>query len=581
MFLEKYKNRDKFYYRLVENMKYISNGKTKYQKKLILFLGETSKYPYSFEELRSNFKNGIALIPELEPYVSRDDFKININLNAYDNVQVKNVGFLLLNELFNKLGLAQIFTLEKSRKKINYDLLGLARLLVFNRILKPTSKIKTFEDKDMFLSDITSSKDFREIYNVLDVFNSRKDKIINTINKNIENSIGRKYDMVYYDVTNYYFEIDKNDEQGLRKQGVSKERRKDPIIQMGMFLDNNSIPVSYELFKGNTLDKQTLTPVLNNANPNLKDKKILIVADRGMVNGSNELNIVKDGNDYLFAKGIRQSNKEIKKWATDENGYTILNSNFKYKSRIIERKVLDKESNKMVVIKEKVLSFWARKYYEKEKNERDSFIEILQKYIDDPNSIPAGKKKGLDKYILVKHIDKKTGDKVNVKEIKLINTKKLEQEKEYLGYYMLVTSQLDIDEIKMIESYRGLTQIENCFRITKSELKTRPVFCRTEEHIKGHFLICYIALTMMRILQYKVASKLENKNINVWSEGISSKNLQRVLKEFNTTIVDGWCMFENKSEDKELTKLLKSLGIDFKFNITKESSIKEKLKFSL
>lgn len=581
MFLEKYKNRDKFYYRLVENMKYISNGKTKYQKKLILFLGETSKYPYSFEELRSNFKNGIALIPELKPYVSRDDFKININLNAYDNVQVKNVGFLLLNELFNKLGLAQIFTLEKSRKKINYDLLGLARLLVFNRILKPTSKIKTFEDKDMFLSDITSSKDFREIYNVLDVFNSRKDKIINTINKNIENSIGRKYDMVYYDVTNYYFEIDKNDEQGLRKQGVSKERRKDPIIQMGMFLDNNSIPVSYELFKGNTLDKQTLTPVLNNANPNLKDKKILIVADRGMVNGSNELNIVKDGNDYLFAKGIRQSNKEIKKWATDENGYTVLSSNFKYKSRIVERKVLDKESNKMVVIKEKVLSFWSRKYYEKEKNERDSFIEILQKYIDDPSSIPAGKKKGLDKYILVKHIDKKTGDKVNVKEIKLINTKKLEQEKEYLGYYMLVTSQLDIDEIKMIESYRGLTQIENCFRITKSELKTRPVFCRTEEHIKGHFLICYIALTMMRILQYKVASKLENKNINVWSEGISSKNLQRVLKEFNTTIVDGWCMFENKSEDKELTKLLKSLGIDFKFNITKESSIKERLKFSL
>ncbi|WP_067143604.1 IS1634 family transposase, partial [Oceanivirga salmonicida] len=532
MYFERYKSRGNSYYRLSENMKLEKDGKTKVVKRLIKSFGNSNKYEYSFEEIRENFKNGIALIPGLEPYIDLNG-KILLNLNKNDRAVVKNIGYLILNQIFNELGLSQIFTLEKSRKNLKYDVLGLAKLLVFNRILKPSSKIKTFENKDIFLSNITSSKDFREIYDVLDLFHSKKDKIINSMNKNIESKIGRKYDFLYYDVTNYYFEIDKKNEDvideetgeviecGLRKLGVSKERRKDPIIQMGMFLDNNSIPVSYELFSGNTLDKKTLAPILNGTSE-FKNKKILFVADRGMINGGNELNVTRLGNDYLFAKGVRQCNKKIKKWVIDEFDYEIKNNGFKYKSKIVERNVKDTDSNKMIKIKEKMLAFWSKKYYEKELAEKKSFIETLNKYIENPSSIPAGKKKGLDKYIVTIQVDKKTGEILNTKEIKQINMKKLEEEQKYLGYYTLITSDLEMKEDEMLRIYRGLTQIENCFRITKSELETRPVYCSTKEHIKGHFLVCYIALTIMRIIQNKV-SKMENKkDINVWSEGISS-----------------------------------------------------------
>lgn len=594
MFIEKYNYKNNMYYRLVENIKYVSknDGKTRYQKKLILSLGNANKYPFSFEEIRNNFKNGIAIIPELEPYISTEDFRVNITLNKNDNIEIKNVGYLILNNIFNELKIDQVFTLEKSRKNLGYDALGLAKILVFDRVLKPSSKVKTFENKDIFLSNITTTKDFRKIYEVLDIFNIRKNKIINTINKNIESKIGRKHDFYYYDVTNYYFETDKKDDdvfdeegnvisKGLRKPGVSKERRKEPIIQMGMFLDSNSIPISYEMFSGNTLDKQTLSPTLNDKSLDIKGKKILIVGDRGMVNVGNELEIINSGNDYLFARGVRQSNKEIKNWVLDNDGYISKSESFKYKSSIIERKVLDKKTNTMVSIKEKVLSFWSRKYYEKEKKEKETFIETLNKYIENPNSIPAGQKKGLDKYIIVEQVNPKTGEIIKTKELKRINMKKIEEESKYLGYYLINSSDKTINDLEMIRIYKGLTQIENCFRITKSELKARPVYCRKPEHIKGHFLVCYIALTIMRILQNKVSRYINKKDVNVWNEGISSSKLQSILKEFNTSIIKGWCLFEDKKEDKQLITLLNALGIDFKFNILKENEIKEKLKFAL
>ena len=416
MFLEKRKVGNNIYLMLVKNNVYFKNGVKKAKKDLVASFGNIANYdngdPNFFEKLRDNFKKGIALIPELEKYIQPNETFNEISLEDLNQYSEKNVGYLILNNLFNLLGISQVITLEKSRKNINYDILGLLRLLVFTRFLNPDSKIKSFEQKDDFLFPITSSKNYYEIYKVLDILNRKQEAITSAINSNIEKYIDRNASLTYYDVTNYYFEIDKSDEdnqnkKGLRKIGVSKENRKSPIIQMGMFLDENSIPIAYNLFPGNTLDTQTLRPAMKKYIDKYQFKDILIVADRGMISGSNEIHILEEGNDYLFAKSIRKSKKEIKDWVLDEADYISNEAGtFKAKSKIIEIQTKD-ENGIIHKTKEKILAYWSKDFYQKELNEKQNFIETLEKYAKAPSTIPNSRKRGLDKYIITTQINKK------------------------------------------------------------------------------------------------------------------------------------------------------------------------------
>lgn len=575
MFIEKFKNRGKYYVRLAQNHKYIKDGKTKYSKRMIKYLGNVDNLPVPFETLRENFNNGIALIPELEEFIA-DDAKIKFEMDSNKTYIEKNVGYIILNHIFNQLGISHVLTLEKSRQNLKYDVLGLAKLLVLERIISPSSKIKTFDNKDMFLEEVTRSNDFREIYDVLDVLNKKSEQIVNVMNSAVEKTIGRDKGIVFYDVTNYYFEIDTPDADGLRKAGVSKENRKSPIVQMGMFLDRNSIPISYHLHQGNTLDSLTLRPSMEKYIDKYDLDNILIVADRGMNSGGNELHILENGNDYLFARSVRKSKKEIKGWILEEKDYIHNENNtFKYKSKIIERVAVSGKTKK--VIQEKVLVYWSRSFYERELKEKERFLETLEKYREDPNSIPKRKSKGLEKYIITEQQDKKTGEIVRTKEIRSINISKVEQENELMGYYILTTSKKEMDEMDMIRTYKGLTKIENCFRISKSELETRPVYVRKEEHINGHFLICFIALTMMRLLQYRISQK-EDKGYRVWREGMSARRIQESLREFKVAVLEGRCIF--KEPDKDLKELLEKLEIDFDFKICREHEVSRKLRYS-
>ena len=263
-------------------------------------------------------------------------------------------------------------------------------------------------------------------------------------------------------------------------------------------------------------------------------KNILIVADRGMISGSNEVHILKEGNDYLFAKSIRKSKKEIKDWVLDEADYISNEAEtFKSKSKIIEIQTRD-ENGTIHKTKEKILAYWSRDFYQKELSEKQKFIETLEKYAEAPATIPNNRKRGLDKYIITTQVNKETGEILKTKEIREVNLDKLEKENKLMGYYILATSRLEMPDDEMLSTYKGLTKIENCFRILKTNLETRPVYVRTEAHINAHFLICFIALTMMRILQNRILinNKIEKK-IKVWDEGISSHKVQEALKKFN------------------------------------------------
>ena len=593
--IEKFSNNVIPYLRVCEG-RYVSHlGR---QKKIILKnLGPLSKYddgkPDFLKRLREQFKNGEIDFDGLK-YTSKNDDRNIFEIDNYDNyIELKNIGYLFLNSLFNELGITEILNREKSDSRIKYDLNGITKMLVFGRILDPQSKKVTFERRNKYLFPVTDTNDLEEVYKALTVLNKVSKKIQNRMNTKIKNSsIGRVTSLTYYDVTNYYFEtmygdddiyeLDENNEiiigedgkpiivkKGFRKKGVSKENSKGPIVQMGLFIDNNGIPVSHKLFSGNTQDKTTFKNVLENDVDEMELGKVVVVADNGMNTQENKYLIVDKNNGYIVSKSVKKSWTKIGPWALNNEGYTeIKNSDgevvFKYKSRINEIELTYKNEDgtkSKKKIKEKEIIYWSKKHYEKELYQNKKFIEYLESCKEHPNKLKDKQRKSQE-FIDIIDVDKKTGEVIKTKKIVVFLEEKLKKYKETLGFYAIVTSEIDEIEKEVINRYHGLSRIEDSFRIIKSDLEGRPIYVWTEEHIKAHFLICFIALTIIRILQYRILKK-ENKstlNVDGWEQGITAEKIKESLNEFKAcSDKKGKCIITKPA--KEIEKILNSLGL--------------------
>ena len=594
--IECVKNNGKPYLRLAESRYVKDIGR---QKKFVLKnLGPLSKFddgkPDFLKRLREKFKNGEIDFDGITYYSNlptKRTFEIDNEMNY---IELKNIGFLFLQSVYNSLGITEFLNRLKSDSKIEYDLNGLTKLMVFERILDPQSKKKTFENKDKFLFQVVDSDDINQIYRALDVLSKNSKKIQNRMNTKIKNSsIGRNTSLTYYDVTNYFFEtmygdddtyeLDENNEiikdennepiivkKGFRKKGVSKENSKGPIVQMGLFIDNNGIPVSHKLFPGNTQDKTTFKNVLETDVDEMNLGKIVVVADNGMNTQENKYLIVEKGNGYIVSKSVKKSWKSQRDWALEEKDYTCIRnaSNqvvFKYKSRINEITLTYKNEDgtkSKKIIKEKEIIYWSKKHYEKELHQNQKFIEYLESCKENPDKLKDKQRKSQE-YIKVLDIDKKTGEVIKTDKLIVFLDEKLEKYKETLGYYSIVTSEIEDDDKEIINRYHGLSRIEDSFRIIKSDLEGRPIYVWTEEHIKAHFLICFIALTIIRIIQYKIL-KYENKstlNVDGWEQGITADKIKQALNNFKAcSDKNGTCLIS--TPDIQIEKIVKSLGIE-------------------
>ena len=602
MYLDCFKNYGKPYLRVVHNFYHTDNGKLKQRRVTLKNLGLLSNYddgkPDLLKRLREQFKNGeLVDLSEFDLTQFKKDKDtipakdINLKLNP------KNIGYLFLNQIYHDLGIDTFLNRIKADSKIEYDLNGLTKLLVFERILNPQSKKKTFENKNRYLFPITTSTDLNDIYKVLDVLDKNSKKIQNRMNTKIKNSsIGRVTNLTYYDVTNYYFEtmygdddiyeLDENNEivkgedgnpiivkKGFRKKGVSKENSKGPIVQMGLFIDNNGIPVSHKLFSGNTQDKTTFKNVLENDVDEMNLGRIVVVADNGMNTQENKYLITEKGNGYIVSKSVKKSWTKIGPFALEDKDYTeIKNSSgevvFKYKSRINEVELTYKKEDgtkSKKIVKEKEIIYWSKKHYEKELHQNKKFIEYLESCKEHPDKLKDKQRKSQE-FIEVIDVDKKTGEVIKTKKIVVFLEEKLKKYKETLGFYSIVTSEIEEDDKEIINRYHGLSRIEDSFRIIKSDLEGRPIYVWTKEHIKAHFLICFIALTIIRIIQYKIL-KYENKsalNVDGWEQGITAEKIKEVLNKFQADQI--YCDYYKISEiNEEIDKILKSNNIDFKF----------------
>lgn len=438
---------------------------------------------------------------------------IGINTEARiedDTPGYRNYGHIIFSKIYHELEIDRF--LDNKRRHANYEfnLEQIARLLIFSRILYPGSKLYTQQHiQGKYFDNFRFTID--DIYAALDEFNRHSMELQQHLHKKIVEQYGRVTDLLYYDVTNYYFEIDRED--NLRKRGPSKEKKRDPIVQMGLVVDSQSIPICYQLYPGNTNDSETYLPQMAALKKKFHAKRIVVVADKGLNCGDNIAFNLALGDGYIFSQKIRGGSAELKQWVLNKSGYDGKGDSRK-KSRIIPvainvtvRRTGKKKIKKKVPIDQKQVVFFSQKYADRSKYKRDELLAKAADLINNPSKYDRATHYGAADYIKNIKFDKKTGEVIEPEESLSLNLEKVREEEKYDGYYLIVTSEFDLSDDKIIEAYHGLWQIEESFKITKSTLSTRPIFLRTFEHINAHFLICFIALLILRLVEYRINCK--------------------------------------------------------------------------
>ena len=599
MFIDLNKNNGKDYLRLVESVRVTNkNGYKVSQKKTILNIEPLDRFddgePDYIGRLRKSFRAGNPLIPALRPYCEgkkeAETYRFAINEGSPDCFgHPKLFSHILMERILEELGLNTFFSSYKGFTKLQYDVYGFAKLLIFGRLLNPASKYATVRQNEDYYEPILNDFNPDNVYDTLDFIADNKDKIIRRMNTNLVKKAHRSPEIIYYDVTNFYFEIEEPDEdvldeegniieKGQRKMGVCKEERKLPIVQMGLFMDDEGIPIAIETFPGNTLDHLTLRPALKKNVDGLDFSRFIMIADRGICNYQNLLHVLDAGNGYIVSKSLLKSTKKEREWTYDDEGYIAISDDFKYKSRIVKRNVKDEAGNKRT-IEEQVVVYWSRKFQLRAERENKKFLDFLQKLQEHPENfrITAVQSKALRKFFKKECVNEKTGEILDSSKIKaFVDFDKVAAYKKSLGYYQIVTSELTMDARKVVDKYHGLTQIEDQFRVMKGDLDTRPLYVRTPEHVTAHLLICMISLSMLRIIQKRMkdSGSVKTDPDAYWSSGLSAARIQAALNKWKVDTLPGDLYRFMDVDDPDLKLILDAFGVDIPAKLYRRAELR-------
>ena len=529
------------------------------------------------DALKKEYDDPIAHFTEIAKQMTAEqkaeNHSADIPVNLKERIptgtdSIRNLGYLAASRIYHELEIDQFFANRQRRTKVEYNLNAVFRALVFARLIFPGSKKYSFENFHKFFDKCDFS--LEDIYRSLDIFKKFQSDLQVWIHEHIRSEYGRDTSLVYYDVTNYYFEVDEEDD--MKRRGVSKEHRPDPIVQMGLFMDTNGLPITYGLFSGNTLDKQTLIPMMGEITDKYSLGRIVVVADRGMITGDNIAQTILDGNGYVLSYSIRGADNAFKEYVLDETDYRRNPDDpegFRIKSRQADRiiHVTDPFTGKKknVIVEEKHVVFYSPEYAKKAKHDREAILQKSRDLCNNPQKYVRATGYGAAKYVRNCVFDKSTGEIIVKKgQILSIDEELIREEEKYDGYYAIVTSEWKKSDHEILDIYRGLWEIEETFQITKSELETRPVWVRKTEHIQAHFLICFTALVIARLLEYRIGRKYAVKKIIESLRSCTCSQLQTNL-------------YMNNYYDEVLECLGKELSIDFGMKYMTLKSIKEEL----
>ena len=476
----------------------------------------------------------------------------------------KYLGHFLLYAIMDKLKVKPYFDILNKASGFDFSLYEVFSSLVYARALSPCSKLRTYTE---VLPCLFQNVDFSydQLLRGIGFLGSEYDKFVELFTTCVFDKYSLDTSRTYFDCTNFYFEIDREDD--FRKKGPSKENRKDPIIGLGLLLDADQIPIGMKMYPGNESEKPVMRNVINDLKKRHGFKgRTIQVADKGLNCAENIFNARQNKDGYIFSKSVKQLSEKEKVWVLLESGY---------------RPVYDKEGKVHYYFKECIDKF---PYNYTDKNGKMHKLELTEKRVVTFSPSLAKKKR----YEILRMVEKakklsssmakrnEYGEssryvlfksKNDGKVITEINTEKIEEDLKLAGYNLIVTSETDMSAKEIYDTYHNLWRIEESFKIMKSDLDARPVYLRKEETIKGHFLICYIAVLLERLLQFK---HLEGN--------YSTNEIINFIKNFKVVEADG--RYINVSTSKRIaTELSKTYSLPLDHLILTNRDIQKVLNF--
>ena len=447
--------------------------------------------------------------------------KNNKKLISMNNKISFNVGYLFLKKLYNQLKLNNICYEIQNKYKFQFDLNEILSYLVYARIIYPSSKLETFRQCQNFIEQPKFK--LHDEYRALNYIAENMDFIQEQLFNNSKDVVKRNSSIIYYDCTNYFFEIDNEDD--IRKYGISKEHRPNPIVGMGLFMDGDGLPLSCNIYPGNQSEQKTLIPeetkIINNFK--LDDTKMVLCTDAGLASDEIKKFNVKNNRGFVITQSLKKLKDEYKIQVFDKNDWRIPNdlknvynleniiNNESLKEKYYDTlfyKVIQTETK---FVKQDLIVTFSFKYFDYNRNIRNNQIERAKKSIETNNVTRKGKNQN-DYRRFIDSINSTDNGEIAEKSSYSIDEDLIKEEEKYDGYYALTTNLIgDINQILNI--VKGRWEIEESFRIMKSDFLARPVNLSREDRIKAHFMTCFISLFIYRLLEKKLNYKFTTSQI--------------------------------------------------------------------
>jgi len=482
-----------------------------------------------------------------------------------DTSRSYNAGYLFLQKIYYDLRFDNTFRNIKNKYDFDYDIDSIFSDLVYSRILEPGSKLSSFDTAKTFLE--TPKYKLHDIYRALSILAKEFDYIQAEIYKNSNLINSRKPGVLYYDCSNYYFEIE--DEDDIKKYGKSKEHRPNPIVQMGLFMDMEGIPLAFSIFDGNSNEQKSLIPLERKIIKDYDFSKFIVCTDAGLASHTNKLFNSTKERAFIISQSLKKLKKDDLNWVMKDEGWKRLSDDKKVS--LNEIKQLDEDNNTYYkeepfddkdISNQRLIVTYSPKYAKYQKAIRDKQVNRALHIIE------TGKYRTVrnenDPYRFIKNIKTtQDGEIANTSSL-IFDDEVLENEAKFDGLYAC-TSNLEDDIVKIIEISKGRWEIEECFRIMKTEFSARPVYLQRSDRIKAHFLTCYTALVIIKLLEKKI------KHISSLEKIIDTLRSYKLLK------IDEGYIPEYKRNDIT-DKLHEAFNFRTDYEINKPSKIKNIIK---
>ena len=437
---------------------------------------------------------------------------VQSNIIDQDRQLIFNCGYLFLQDIYYSLGLDKICNDISDKYRIKYDLNSVLANLIYTRIIEPSSKLSAFETAKSFLEQ--PNFELQNIYRALEIISKETENIEASVYKNSLNVVNRNTKILYYDCTNYFFEIE--EAEGIKQYGKNKENRPLPIVQMGLFMDGDGFPLAFVIDSGNTNEQITLKPLEKQIIKDFELSKFVVCTDAGLASHENRIfNNIQD-RSFIVTQSLKKIKGHLKDWALSKEDWHKLNSN-----KLINLNDIDNSSsNEEIYYKERwinengleqrLIVSYSPKYAAYQKNLRTNQIERAKNLINNPTTISKNRQNDPKRFIKFSSI---TNDgEIAEKKVFSLNQSAIDNEAMFDGFYAVCTTlEDDISEIIKVNKRRW--EIEESFRILKSDFKARPVYLKRDDRIKAHFTTCFLALLIYRILEHKLGEKYTSSKI--------------------------------------------------------------------